>query len=626
MKKLITTVVTAVMATSFIAGCGNQLTETDPTVSAAPSGVATSASGSAASSGPKTFEDLYGNQLMSYMDHQYYYDGKPILKQESNFYFINSFYDLSNLANMGYYPQTANNYVDLAGKYENGEKESEYKTVGDYFIYYAEHSIQSTCILCERAEKEGITLPDDTKKSIDDLVESIRTQCKDQLNMSLDDYLSVYYGPNNTEEAFRKVVERYYLADYYSKQYCENYKFTDAEKNLPYVRYALFYAPSTADKETKDAAQKAAKEMKDGCKTIGDLTTLAQAAQELGTVYDQGDIAVPKDQMAKKFEEWAYGKNRKEGEVDVIYDSEWGYFVVGYLGIQNQISKLPNVRYALFLADQTADQATKDAALAAAKKMKESCKSIADLKNLAEAGKANGTVKDQGDLLVTKGQYVAKFEEWSYAAGRKDGEIDIIYAPEYGYFVMGYLGMTEQRSDVLNNIALKALSDSILSEIDSKKHNFHTDDKYEPAPAAPTATPAPEVTEAATPSLDPNATTPVDPNAQPQGEMSSTDVLIIVFFTLAGVAILAVIVILIGNAVNNSKAGGKKPSEEAKKPAKKAAPKKTFEKDEDEDEEEEIPVKSKKSSKKKIEDIEEDEEDKESEEDSEDSDGEDEEE
>jgi hypothetical protein len=587
MKKLLTSVVTAVLATSFIAGCGNKLTESDPSVSITSSVASSEQSGATSEQAkPKTFEDLYGNQLMPYMNHQYYYDGQPIMKQESNFYFINSFYDLTNLANMGYYPQTALNFVDLAAKYENNDKENNYETIGDYFVYYAEHSIQSTCILCDRAQKEGVKLPEETMKAIDDLVENIRKDCKEKLNMSLDDYLSVYYGPDINEAAFRKVVERYYLADLYSKQYCENYKFSDAEKNLPYIRYALFYAPGTADKATKDSALEAAKKMKDSCKSIGDLTGLAQSAQELGTVYDQGDIAVPKGQMAKKFEEWAYSKNRKEGELDVIYDSEWGYFVVGYLGLQNQISKVPKVRYALFSAAETESQATKDAALESAKKMKNSCKSIDDLTGLAESGKATGLVRDQGDILVTKGQFVPKFEEWSYGSNRKEGELDIIYAPEYGYFVVGFLGIQEQRSEVLNNIALKSLSDDILKEIESKKHSFHTDDKYAPAPAAPTATPAPEVTNMPEPSLDPNATTSADPNAPQQNGNSSTDVLIIVFFTLAGVAILAVIIILINNAVNNKNASGKS-NNDFDKPAGKAAPSGKSLDDDKEDEEDE---------------------------------------
>ena len=42
---------------------------------------------------PETFEELYGNQLVNYLNHQYYFDGEAIPVNESNFYFINSFLD-----------------------------------------------------------------------------------------------------------------------------------------------------------------------------------------------------------------------------------------------------------------------------------------------------------------------------------------------------------------------------------------------------------------------------------------------------------------------------------------------------------------------------------------------------
>lgn len=504
MKKFGQVILTALVAASLIAGCGNKLTDADPSAATAlTSSEATAASDATAQTteeGPKTFEELYGNQIMTYMNHQYYYGGEKLLLQESNFYFINAFVDLSNYANMGYYPATPLGFIDLAQEYSGDE----YKTYGDYFVYYAENSIESTCILCERAEKEGVSLSEETKKQIDDMIVSLKTEKAPESGLSFEEYLQLWYGPGMDEASFRVVVERYFLADAYSKEFCEKYQFTDAEKNVPYVRYALFYAPETADQASKDKALEAANTMKNACKNIDDLTPLAETALANGTVMDQGDIAVPKNQMVKKFEEWAYGKDRKVGELDVIY------------------------------------------------------------------------------------------------------------APEYGYFVVGYLGLKEQDASALNNIALQALSDGLLEEIKAKKHDFHTDDPFAAAPVAPTLTPAPESTAAAEQNFDPNATMPSGStgNGTAQGPMTTTDVLVVVFFTLAGVAILAVIVILINSAIKNNKNASSK-----------SVSKKYVDEDGDEDEEEEVPVKSKKSSKKKVEEPEEDEE-----EDSEDSEEEDEEE
>lgn len=487
MKKFGTVILTAAIAASMIAGCGNKLSDTDPSAatgltSAEPS-VSADVSAETSDESPKTFEELYGNQIMTYMDHQYYFEGEALLKQESNFYFINAFVDLSGYANMGYYPSTPLGFLDLAAEYDGDE----YKTYGDYYVYYAENSIESTCILCARAKAEGITLDDETMKQIDDMIVSLKTEKAPQSGLSFEEYLQLWYGPGMDEASFRTVVERYFLADAYSKEYCTNYQFTDAEKKVPYVRYALFYAPQTADQETKDKALAAANSMKDACKSIDDLTGLSETALADGSVMDQGDIAVPKGQMVKAFEEWSYGKDRKEGELDVIY------------------------------------------------------------------------------------------------------------AVEYGYFVVGYLGLKDVETSELNNIALKALSDGLLEEIKSKKHDFHADGTFDAPPAAPTATPAPDATEAPVQSLDPNATVPAGTTQPSQGNMSTTDVLIVVFFTLAGVAILAVIVILINYAIKNNK------NVSNNKPVRKPVYK-----DEDEDEEEE--VKPSKSSKKASE-PEEDEED-----------------
>ena len=477
MKRIGTLIISTALAASVIAGCSQQISETTASVPGTEATTVATASTSAAASsgettepqGPQSFEELYATQLTNYLDHQYYFDGKAIPKTESNFYFINSFLDLSGYASMGYYPSTNLQYIDLAAEYPGDE----YDTYGDYFVMYSENSIESTCILCARAEEEGVKLSDETMTALDDMMNTFKTGSAANSGMSLDEYLQFYYGPGMDEANFRYALERYYLADAYSEVYCGNYPFTNEEKNVPYVRYALFYAPETADQSAKDQALSAATIMKDACKSIDDLTGLASAAQETGAVYDQGDIAVP------------------------------------------------------------------------------------------------------------KGQMVAKFEEWAYGEGRTEGELDIIYAPEYGYFVVGYLGLQERSKDSLDQIALQALSLSVLDEIKEKKHDFHTDDPYLPAPAGPTATPVPGETESTQPASDevvfnPNATTQAaDTTSTSSGTVSNTtDVIIIVFFTLAGVAIAAVIFILIMSAVKNSKNNNGKNN--SGKPAKKS-----FDRDDD---------------------------------------------
>ena len=481
MKRIGSLILSAALAATVIAGCSQQITEssasglsTDSTT-AASAQAADSNTASTDPNEPQSFEELYATQLTTYLDHQYYFDGVAIPKTESNFYFINSFLDLSGYASMGYYPATNLGYIDLAAEF-SGE---EYATYGDYFIKYSENSLETTCILYSRAVAEGVTLSADTLTAIDEMLDNIKNEKATASGKTLDEYLQFYYGPGMDEANFRKTLERYYLADAYSKVYCENYQFSDEEKNVPYIRYALFYAPETAEQSAKDQALASATEMKEACNTIDDLTGLAQTAQENGTVYDQGDIAVP------------------------------------------------------------------------------------------------------------KGQMVPKFEEWSYEEGRTIGELDIIYAPEYGYFVVGYLGLKAQSQDVLDQTALQQLSKELLDEVDAGTHDFHTDDVFLPAPPGPTATPVPDY---AIPSegveFNPDATYASQPAGQTSGQTTQTDVLIIVFITLAGIAIAAVIIILIVSAVKNGKNGSapSAKSSASSKPAKKKQPK-VEEPEEDDDEE-----------------------------------------
>ena len=104
---------------------------------------------------------------------------------------------------------------------------------------------------------------------------------------------------------------------------------------------------------------------------------------------------------------------------------------------------------------------------------------------------------------------------------------------------------------------MKDLTNAALEEANSGVHDFHTDDEYLPAPAAPTATPVPEIElpddGTGDSVLNPEATEASAPVAQNQqnGSTKTADVLVIVFFTLAGVAIASIIAVLIYSALKN---------------------------------------------------------------------------
>lgn len=551
-----------IFAASVFSGCGKTISETGNTIVASETSAEitlpseTLAQDPVTSVEPKTFEEVYGNQLMGYLNHQYYFDGEPVSLQESNFYFINAFLELSSDANMGYYPVTPSGGIDLAAELE--VEIDDYGTYGDYFVKYAENALEMSLTLCSYARANDIPLSEDTKLAIDNMLDNIRYGSAANAGMSLDDYLQLYYGPGTDEATFRKILERYYLADAYSDKYCKEYPFSDDQIRTPYIRYALFYAPVSADQDTKDQAYQSAMDMKDSCNNLSELKSLAQSAYENGIVREQGDSAAFTSELSEYpgLWDWTFEEERKEGDIEVIYEPSVGYYVIGYLGIKDQITYVPYVRYALFQPKDT-DQVSLTDAYTAAKAMKDACGSISDLTGLAETAYKNGEVLDYGDILVTKGQLDKNFEDWAYDENRTDGELDIIYSPDFGYFVIGYIRTEKQISGLLTDIAMKDLTNIALEEANSGVHDFHTDDEYLPAPAAPTATPVPdiELTDDGTEEtvLNTEATEASVPVAQPQqnGSTKTADVLVVVFFTLAGVAIAAIIAVLIYSAVNN---------------------------------------------------------------------------
>ena len=568
MKKTATLILSTALIAAMIAGCGGKLNATDPSTDL--SGMTTTTEApvettpAPAYDGPKTFEELYGNQIMTYLEHQYYFDGNPIMKQEANFYFINTFIELSNDANMGYYPMTGMRYIDLAAEVEGESHEK----CGDIFLRKAEEDLETAFIKIARAEAEGVTLSEDTNKLIDEWISNIKTQTIPSTGLSEEEYFAMWYGPGMNEEILKMVIQRFFLVEEYESRYVNSYEIKKDEKNLPCVAYAIIYAPekSNIDKETRASFLEQANSMKESCRSITELKSMAQQAYQYGAVEQEGEMVIKKEKKIKNVEDWAYSKDRKIGDIDVIYEPEWGYYIVGYMGtLGEQVETAPNIRYALFPVNKESEQALKDKARSDANAMKDACKSTDDITSLAEAAYGKGLVLDYGDFMITKEMRetmaAQKFKEWGIDENRKKGDIEVIYDEEYGgYFLVGYLGEEEYRSDALYNYVLQNLNQAISKEVEGKKHGFHTDDEFAAAPAAPTATPTPEITEEPVQTLNPDATAPSDitPAVQNTGSsMSTTDVLIVVFFTLAGVAILAVIVILINYAVKNGRKSGK---------------------------------------------------------------------
>ena len=429
-KKIFAIILTAGIAVSTFGGvlCADELTDTAET---------TAASAETKDLSAYTFENVYGSQLYTYLEHQYTFEGREIPIAESNFYFINAFFELTNYAYYGMYPQTAEGYIDLAAEYSDSSK---YATYGDFLISYAERTLESSCIITKRAADENLILSEDTLAEIDEMMSRLAADAA-SANMDLDSYLQLYYGPSCNEEAYKEVLKNYYLSDLYTSQYCDSH-ITDDMRYVPNIRYALFYAPEAS---SDDAAKQSAESL----------------ANELVT---------------------AAG-----GDLDAF-------------------------------------------------------------QSLAEQSVTDTFCTETNDIAVSKGQTVSAFEAWAYDEARQEGDVDVIYAPEYGYFAVAYLGLTEQDEQTLENIVVQELTKEISEAIDSGVYQFGTTQEFQPAPVVPGSS------DPALPTGTPSETTP----GTDSGNSNVATILIIVFAVIGGVAVIAIIIILTAYIVKkiNGKSSG----------------------------------------------------------------------
>ena len=281
---------------------------------------------------------VYGSQLPQYLNHQYTFNGQPVDINVSNYFFIEAFGDMCNMAS--YYGMSFTNegFVDLSVQmYEDpsaAEPGYENATWGDYFVEFAESSLQSSLIFNLGAQQNNVQLTAEQLAEIDSIFGNIEEQAT-EAGLTLDEFLQIYFGETATEESMREVITMDYLKYQYMEFYADNYEFDEEEITVPNVRYVLFYAPNDGSltEEEMNAQLALAQEVYDNSEDAGLLQVEGALAYANGEAYEYGDeFPVEAGKVVPEFEAWAYDEARVENEVGLIQTEMYGYFVVGYLG------------------------------------------------------------------------------------------------------------------------------------------------------------------------------------------------------------------------------------------------------------------------------------------------------
>ena len=282
----------------------------------------------------QTFEERYGSQLGVYLNHQYYFDGKPIPLEESNYYFIHEFAEFNNMAttNSAQLPLTSEGFVDLSYELSTGVTYDGYdfQCVGDMVQFYAEISLACSYICMDLGEERGILLSDTTKAEVQEQIDLVASMAE-QDGLTLDQFLSVNYGEGFDEAAFREILYHYYYFD----DFVREYDVPEEELQIPEVCHALSMVNSDATEEEDAAQLQLAQEFLEQCESTEDLLTKGQMAASGGVVAECATYKIEKGRFVPEFESWAYDPSRKVGDMGIV-KTTYGYHVMGFLGFPDR--------------------------------------------------------------------------------------------------------------------------------------------------------------------------------------------------------------------------------------------------------------------------------------------------
>jgi len=144
---------------------------------------------------------------------------------------------------------------------------------------------------------------------------------------------------------------------------------------------------------------------------------------------------------------WIYDAARRTGDKAVVAGTSGtkdGYYVLLFLDRRMANDPLMTVRHILVTVDRaTASQTEIDAAKTSADEIFAQIKDEASFIALAKTKSADTGSAVEGGLIAgfSKGQMVQEFEGWSFATGRKAGDMGIVQT-DYGFHIMYFVKST----------------------------------------------------------------------------------------------------------------------------------------------------------------------------------------
>ncbi|MFB0920341.1 MAG: hypothetical protein QMB62_05610, partial [Oscillospiraceae bacterium] len=144
-----------------------------------------------------------------------------------------------------FYKITYNNFVNQYSSYLqmmgldtskplSSQKYTDDQTWAQYFQEQAKTSMKETTAFYDDAVKNGFKLSDDDQKSLDSTISGMQSGYTDAGFSSVDKYYASIYGKGCTVKLVNSLVEKYYIAQSYSKQKNDSLTYTEDQLKTYY--------------------------------------------------------------------------------------------------------------------------------------------------------------------------------------------------------------------------------------------------------------------------------------------------------------------------------------------------------------------------------------------------------
>lgn len=350
------------------------------------------------------------------------------------------------------------------------------KTWYEYFQDQTRKQLEEVYLVYNKAVSESMELSEDSRKSVDSSVESLKSTAA-QYGYSLKDYLVRGYGRGMNEKLFRTYAERQLMASQYYTQYLEGLTYTDEQLQEKYDQdknafdLADYYSYTVTEKKTDDDSAE-----KEDLKAVADALMAAATDQE-------AFLAALKERVGESFEEstylhkgvsysdtdalnWVFDADRKAGDVTVIVggtSESPTYTVLFMVSRYRPEYQLASMRHILLnVTDQTDESGAKKTD-EDGNVLTNDAEQKAKAEELLNTWKANGGTEDAFAALVKEntgdtssadngGLYadfsqnymVSEIDSWIWADGRKAGDCEIVKTT-YGYHLVYFIGYGDVR-------------------------------------------------------------------------------------------------------------------------------------------------------------------------------------